>query len=114
MGEVWTTSVPKLRSVRFHNGGCIIPLENRMAGTSERVLAAARYDLNEIEVDQEGKAAGCAVIVWGADGRVSAAVTITDYSPYVSDHIPTLAADAIRRVANKMQINRMLGRDDNG
>lgn len=106
------TSIPRIRSVRFKAGGELRILASPRATASSELFAALEAQVQEYAKTLDGRLAGFALVVWGADGTLGATVHNKHTSPYVTTAIPTLAAEEIRAVYSKIQINRALGYED--
>lgn len=104
----------RLRSVRYKNGGYV----RLLPAVRENVSAALEAKANEMIQTiwsaewHKGKVAGYALVAWTADGDLASDVQASETSPLAPSVIPAVAADAIRRILTKTQINRVLGLPD--
>lgn len=60
----------------------------------------------------DGKIAGFALVAWTADHDVAAHVQNTETSPHPVSAIPHIVTKSVERVLTKVQVNRLIGRDD--
>ena len=101
----------RIRTVRFKNGGEIRLLQNPREKLHGELVESLSRDCAAMVREHEGQLAGFALVAWSADGSVGAQVRITAVSPYVQLAIPTIAAEAIRRVIIKCQIETLTGQN---
>ncbi len=102
-------SIPRIRSVRFKSGGHVRLLESPRASVSRDLLASMHESVAHYAQGLDGRIAGYALVVWGADGTLGATVRNEHTSPYTAPALPCLAAEEIRAAYNNDQINRALG-----
>lgn len=102
----------RIRAVRFKSGGEVRVLPSVREGISADLLAELHDTASDIWSRHGGKVAGFALVAWTADHDVAAHVQNTETSPHPVSVLPAMCADSVRRVLNKVQVNRLLGRDD--
>jgi len=105
------TSIPRLRSVRFKNGGEIRLLPSPREELSWR-LATELLDAGaELIETHAGKLAGFAVVVWTADGDAGGHLRNTRFATVPPSALPTFTADVVRRILVADQLAAALGED---
>lgn len=106
------SSIPRIRSVRFKNGGEVRLLEAPREIEHRRMTGELRACVERSVEAHQGQLAGFALVCWSADGTAGASVHIAPTSPYVRMAIPALAAEGVRHVITSVQIDKANGRDD--
>lgn len=102
----------KIAAVRFKNGGELRLMPNPRESASALVESWLRREIaHHVEVGH-GQLAGAVLVTWHADGSISSGFMHEHTSPYTGSAIPHLVAEGVRKVQQKIAINRALGRED--
>ncbi len=99
MASETRTSIPRIRAVRFKNGG-----EVRLLASSRETNAQKTFQDLTYVVDWYRKAnqygndlAGYVVFVWDTQGRSNCSLRNAATSPFARDQLPTIVAERVRR-----------------
>lgn len=102
----------RIRSVKFKSGGYVRLLPSMREDISLDMHDELLDIADQIWERNHGKVAGFALVAWTADHDVAAHVSNGDSSPHAISVLPNMIEKSVERVLTKVQVNRLLGQDD--
>lgn len=102
----------RIRAVRFKSGGEVRLLRSKREDISQWLVNELKIEANRITDYHLDKVAGFALVIWTADGDIGSALRNGETSQVPRSVLPSLVADAVRRLETVTQINNAFGHDD--